>query len=171
MRELKNLINREQLESACLENAENLLKESGRMLKRKKYELATFLSITALEETQKLHLMSFFDSHYINEVTFEKYWIDHITKYRIPKSRIRVVIDDNDISKSKLKLGKKSEAKKIFNNRNKCLYADFYKNKIESPADIGATIAVDYYNMANEELKSASMFYKLAKDVIKHLGY
>jgi AbiV family abortive infection protein len=169
MRSIKNLRKKMELETFCINNAKNLLKESERMLKRKKYALATFFAITSLEESQKLGLLNMYGAGHITDKKFNEYWAQHVTKYRVPEARMRVVIDNKTNPEMKLILGSKEEAKKILDDRNNCLYVDFSENTIISPQKIKVTTAIDYINRANKELQSAIMLKTLAKNVRKHL--
>jgi len=156
-----------ELEKTCLKNAKGLLAEAKGMLKRRKYAFATFFAITSFEETQKLRLLKMYDGGCLSEGDFNECWTSHVTKYSVPKGRIRVLIDTND--KVKADFGSEEEAQKIIKERNSCLYVDFSGNTIKSPKNITVTTAVDYINKANEALQTATIFKKVAKDVYKRL--
>ncbi|HUD19580.1 MAG TPA: AbiV family abortive infection protein [Patescibacteria group bacterium] len=155
--------NKYSLKKACLRNSKNLLKESTRLLNRKKYAWATFLAITSFEESQKLGLLHMLEANYLSESKFNKFWRSHEYKIRSKDARIRFNFDTSEKIKPTLVLGSKQEAHEVMNMRESCLYVDFAEKSISEPLKINIAIAIQYINEATRELESANFLELLQK--------
>ena len=158
------------LRKACLKNSKSHLRLARSMLKRRKWNIATFLAITSIEESQKVSLLNFLESNQLTEKDFNKYWTHHQSKLRTKDAAIAIYVDlGKKIPEARLVLGQKSKADETIQIRENSLYVDFLPTgEVVEPTAINAAFATQYCNDAHSELQSALALEELSRRMKKH---
>ena len=164
---------RNEIKSACIENAKWLLLQAREQFRVGNYNLSTFLAITSYEESLKYGLLNSRQSKLLSDKEYNNITSCHIDKLLSKYAFIQILVDDKKI-KQKYTLPKKSEyfkkiANEIKEKREKALYVDFKDSKLNIPTRMNPADAMEEINRAYKSIATETSFENFTRMLKKKL--